>query len=307
MRSSTPRLLRLLLLLTTRLITPSAARDAYGRCLKGTLDCLDAHERAEPREWQTATTYDPSLDVHAARDLDTSNATLSLLDALLETVSFAIEEAHQHKPKIILGDRIWWGMGMVGNKFAQAHSYFEMVRAEARRKAPLGLTICEVGLNGGHSAVVFLEAAGRGATLQMFDGGALPYTATAIRLVERLYPKQMHLTKGDSRVTTPKFASERGRVCDVMSIDGGHEADVITKDLDAAIKMSKPGALLLLDDMNEHLGKGRPVIEKAARDGVLNRLRCVPDRVLALPKATRFSSEGQAKYIAHAWCHARLP
>ncbi len=196
-------------------------RDANGRCLKGTLDCLDAYESALPRAWQVATP--PAIGAAP----DSPNASFALLDTLLETVSYAVEEIHGHRPAVILGDRTWWGMGTIGNKFEQAHSYFGLVRAEAERKAPAGLTICEVGLNAGHSAVVFLQAAGRAARLQMFDTGQLPYTSTALGLVRRLYPGQLQYIEGDSRQTTPRFAAERGRVCDVMSIDGAHGADTV--------------------------------------------------------------------------------
>ena len=163
------------------------------RCLKGTLDCLDPYESQLPRVWQVATP--PGVP---------GNTTMAMLDSLLEMVSFAIEEKHDRRPAFILRDRVWWGMGMIGNKFAQAHGYFALVQAEARRKAPAGLTICEVGLNGGHSAVVFLQAAGRQSRLYMFDV-PMPYAKTAQKIIERLYPGQMKYLEGDSHVRTPRL------------------------------------------------------------------------------------------------------
>ena len=160
------------------------------RCLKGTLECLDPYESKLPHVWQVATP--PGVP---------GNTTMAMLDSLLEMVSFAIEEKHDRRPSFILRDRVWWGMGMIGNKFAQAHGYFALVQAEARRKAPAGLTICEVGLNGGHSAVVFLQAAGRQSRLYMFDI-PMPYAKTAQKIIERLYPGQMEYLEGDSRVTS---------------------------------------------------------------------------------------------------------
>jgi len=234
------------------------------------------------------------------------NATMSMLDTLMETISFAVEEAHGRNPRIILGDRTWWGMGMIGNKPHQSHAYFELVRSEAR-KQPAGLTICEVGLNGGHSAALFLEAAGRKSQVKMFDIGTLTYTRTALRLLQRLYPGQVEYIQGDSHATTLEFARTRGRVCDVMSIDGAHDAHHVARDLEAARRMSKTGALLLLDDMTTHRDDlGRAGVEAAAVNGRLAGLSCVPDRVIALPKTHRFANSGAAKYIAHAWCYARF-
>ena len=71
--------------------------------------------------------------------------------------------------------------------------------------------------------------------------------------------------------------------------------------------MSRPGALLLLDDMTTHREDlGRPGVERAAREGMLRGLKCTPDVVLAIPGTHRFASDGNAKYVAHAWCHARF-
>ena len=291
------------------------------RCLKGTLDCLDPYESQLPRVWQVATP--PGVP---------GNTTMAMLDSLLEMVSFAIEEKHDRRPAFILRDRVWWGMGMIGNKFAQAHGYFALVQAEARRKAPAGLTICEVGLNGGHSAVVFLQAAGRQSRLYMFDV-PMPYAKTAQKIIERLYPGQMEYLEGDSRVTsaeahtpllvctlltmvcalcvlqvtTPKFAREHGQICDVMSIDGNHHADAVMQDLHAARRMSRPGALLVLDDMVTHRDDmGRPGVERFAISGGLTGLECTPDLVMAIPEKHRFDYSRSVKYVAHAWCHARF-
>ena len=89
----------------------------------------------------------------------------------------------------------------VSDHGSQAHDYYELVEREARRRADgPPLHICEVGLNGGHSAVLFLEAAGRGATLHAFDTGCMAYTRTARLLVERLYPGQLHYVEGESQV-----------------------------------------------------------------------------------------------------------
>ena len=319
-------------------------RDA-NKCLKGTIDCLSGYELTLDREWQVSTrqpggaaasimgasaggevsggagsggaTMEKPLMRRGVNSASVGQlaAQLSVLDTLMETVSFAIESIHQRQPATVLGDRSWWGMGTIGNKFLQAHGYYELVQKEARAKARTrrgtraaeGLIVCEVGLNAGHSAVLLLEAAGANASLVMFDLGGLTYTQTARQLVHRLYPGQMEYIEGDSRSTTPAFAQRRPQVCDVMSIDGNHAAGWVERDLRTAQAMSKPGALVLLDDMVTHRpDMGRPAVEEAERLGVLSGLRCTPDRVLSLPLMHRFDQGGQAKYVAHAWCHARF-
>ena len=111
----------------------------------------------------------------------------------------------------------------------------------------------------------------------------------------------------DPQVTLPKFIAEHGRVCDVMSIDGGHGKEVMGTDLAHAKRMAKNGALLLLDDMVTHReDMGRPVVEQAARAGELSGLQCSQDNVVVTPTRHRFATSGPMKMIPHAWCHARL-
>ena len=97
-------------------------------------------------------------------------------------------------------------------------------------------------------------------------------------------------------------------MCDVTSVDGNHNAASVGRDLEAAQRMSpRPGALLLLDDMVTHRDDlGRSGVERAVQDGLLTGLHCAPDGVVVLPRAHRFASSGDAKYVAHAWCHARF-
>ena len=210
-------------------------------CRSGEKGCLDAYEAALPEQWAVATAHRGGQ--HGR------NTSLALLDSLLELVSFSIENIHRRMPREVLQDRTWWGMGTVGNKYSQAHDYYELVEREARRRREADgppLHLCEVGLNGGHSAVLFLEAAGRGATLHAFDTGCMAYTRTARLLVDRLYPGQLHYVEGESQTTVRRFASTHGRLCDVMSIDGNHRRDEVARDIAAARRASKPGALVLL-------------------------------------------------------------
>ena len=275
------------------------------RCLSGRLDCLeeDPYEAALERRWEAAKPH-PRASTSASGG--GGAAAIAVLDTLMEAVSFAIEKIHGGEPKRILGDRTWWGMGTIGNRPSQANAYYDLVEREAAR-TNANLTICEIGLNGGHSAILFLEAAGRGARMVSFDLGSLAYTRTALSLVHRLYPGQMRYIEGNSSTTAPLFARQHGRVCDVMSIDGGHSASVVRADLEAARRMSKPGALLFLDDMIGHRDDlGRAGVEAAARDGLIAQLQCTTDRVSALSTSHRFATHGPARYIALAWCHARI-
>jgi len=237
--------------------------------------------------------------------------------SLMEAISFADENSvtASEKAKVApwLNDRSWHGMGMVGNRPQQLASYYAKVRAEAQ-KASAPLTICEVGLNGGHSAALFLEAAGRQAKLIMFELGKPPYTSTAAGLVNRLYPGQMELILGDAKATMKRYLNEHkpSRVCDVMSIDGQHRLEPFRTDLKHALKMCKRGSLLLFDDMQRTLDSGvtnpiRSLVEDYSSRGLLNELQCSPDKELSISLKSRYDHSGPARVYNHtAWCFARL-
>ena len=82
--------------------------------------------------------------------------------------------------------RAWWNnMGHVGQVGEQA----DMLRArvtQVERTFGEGATICEVGLNAGHSAILFLS--GLRTHLIEFDKLDLPYSTASRALLEALYP-----------------------------------------------------------------------------------------------------------------------
>ena len=81
--------------------------------------------------------------------------------------------------------------------------------------------VCEIGMNGGHSALIFLAALNahndkEGIKLTMFDLATFDYSETARKYIEALYPNQFTLHKGNSIVSVPKWTSENTEKCDVF-------------------------------------------------------------------------------------------
>ena len=85
-----------------------------------------------------------------------------MLGALLESMSFAISQLYADRYDF-LRTRAWYGNSHIGNRPIQARAYYDLARSVQPG------TICEVGFNGGHSAAVFLSAAGRRAKMVSFD------------------------------------------------------------------------------------------------------------------------------------------
>ena len=171
-------------------------------------------------------------------------------------------------------------------------------------------------MNGGHSAALFLQAAGRGGHLTMFDLGEWSYSRTAVRLIERLFPRQLEYVEGNSHTTLPQYVERHGATCDVFSVDGGHGAIAVLDNLASAHAASRARSLVLLDDMTTHRADmGRPLVDAAAKAGLLSELSCTPDVLLAVPRTHRFLMTNASdaygtpkafRMIAHAYCHARF-
>jgi predicted O-methyltransferase YrrM len=144
---------------------------------------------------------------------DAGDEVQSMLGALLESMSFAISQLYADRYDF-LRTRAWYGNSHIGNRPIQARAYYDLARSVQPG------TICEVGFNGGHSAAVFLSAAGRRAKMVSFDLAEFEYSETAQQLVGALYPDQLRLIAGRSETTVPRFSKRHGRACDLFSVDG---------------------------------------------------------------------------------------
>ncbi|KAL1518571.1 hypothetical protein AB1Y20_002859 [Prymnesium parvum] len=128
---------------------------------------------------------------------------------------------------------------------AQAEYY----AAAARR--PGVSTICEVGFNAGHSAVVLLEA-NPTARLEAFDTFNLPHSAATLAYVQRRFPGRVSAHKGLSRLTVP--AARLRAPCDLVIIDGRHEFEFVLEDFVNFRAHVTPRSLFLFDDVCKHRG-----------------------------------------------------
>ena len=77
----------------------------------------------------------------------------------------------------------------------------------------------------------------------------LPTVAAGKAHVDAAHPGRHTLVLGDSRATLPAFAREHGRVFDCVFVDGDHGAEGAWADLRNTASVAKPGALVIMDDM----------------------------------------------------------
>jgi predicted O-methyltransferase YrrM len=118
-------------------------------------------------------------------------------------------------------------------------------------------SLAEIGFNAGHSALLFLLSAHPEVRFTIFDLGEHSYTLPCFEYLQSEFPdRHMDFHKGDSRITLPSFIHHNPDTkFDVIHVDGGHTHEVIVNDLGAALQLSRPGSLLIIDDTNNGMLK----------------------------------------------------
>ena len=110
-------------------------------------------------------------------------------------------------------------------------------------------TICEIGVNGGHSASSLLYRSNPEAYWG-FDLCAHHYVKSAFGFVEAFYPEvALHLICGDSATSVAEFHVVHPEItCDFAHVDGFHFLDWPLRDLFNFRAMMRPGSTVVMDD-----------------------------------------------------------
>jgi len=114
-------------------------------------------------------------------------------------------------------------------------------------------TVCEVGFNAGHSALLWLLA---GATRVIsFELGQYNYSQLAAGWLLDRFPGRLNVVLGDSFRTVPTFRTMfPHEVCDIVLVDGGHTTEAAWGDLVHLKEFvevgsdAKNGHIVLVDD-----------------------------------------------------------
>jgi predicted O-methyltransferase YrrM len=116
------------------------------------------------------------------------------------------------------------------------------LRALAGRRRML-----EIGFNAGHSALLALTHGD--AIVTSIDDCSHAYTEPAAAYLGAAFPGRLRFFKTDSR-RMPMLARELELGShDLIHIDGGHAPDAFAADIATALACSKPGTLVLVDDL----------------------------------------------------------
>jgi len=114
-------------------------------------------------------------------------------------------------------------------------------------------SICEIGFNGGHSALLFLLGnTAENLRFTIFDIASHSYVPVCFDYIQSKFSNvNFELIIGDSTITVPKFVDSNSRLIgtyDVVHVDGGHMKDVVEKDMIMAKQLVRVGGILVVDD-----------------------------------------------------------
>ena len=114
--------------------------------------------------------------------------------------------------------------------------------------APGTRTYCEVGMNGGHSAVAMLLS-NQNLTVHSFDLFEHEYAAPVVHLLNQTFGHRFVSHRGDSRRVVPPWASEHAGLCDVLLVDGDHSMRGAVADLQNLRRAAATSAPVIVDDV----------------------------------------------------------
>ncbi len=107
--------------------------------------------------------------------------------------------------------------------------------------------ILEIGLNGGHSALMLLSCHPK-LVMHSVDIGRHRYTPLAAQFLQQRFPGQFFYHEGDSVHVLPQLRMQMRGCFDVIHIDGLHTLAHCRTDFINALPLARPGAWMIIDD-----------------------------------------------------------
>jgi predicted O-methyltransferase YrrM len=115
------------------------------------------------------------------------------------------------------------------------------------------VTYCEVGFNGGHSAVAMLLANPQ-LVVHSFDLLMWKYSRPILALLTAQFGGRLNLHVGDSTRTVPAWARANRGACDLILVDGDHNFEGARKDMLNLREAAHPHAVCIADDIQSSPG-----------------------------------------------------
>jgi predicted O-methyltransferase YrrM len=131
-------------------------------------------------------------------------------------------------------------------------------------------TICEIGVNAGHSLLLMVSV-NPTAEYLLFDLGGHAYTRPCVEYIKKAYPStKITEVYGDSNITLRDYVKANElNTFDMIHIDGGHETQTVMSDFIYTQFMLKQDGIVIFDDYN--FGNIREVVDYYVQRQVITR------------------------------------
>lgn len=108
-------------------------------------------------------------------------------------------------------------------------------------------SIMEIGVNAGHSLLLMLYF-NPNVTIQAFDICSHKYVKPCVDYLNAKFNNRVKLIVGDSTKRVPEFIKSTELKFDLIHVDGGHELNIATADLNNSLKLLAPKGIIIFDD-----------------------------------------------------------
>lgn len=126
-------------------------------------------------------------------------------------------------------------------------------------------TVCEIGFNAGHSALLWLSA-NEHLSLYSFDINHHRYTKPMAEYIQARFPKRFAVIYGPSIMTVPVVAQLGLVQCDICVVDGAHTKDMAMADIFNMRMLAHDGTLLVIDDTAKDVRGRQNEVEDAVEN-----------------------------------------
>ena len=183
----------------------------------------------------------------------------NILDRLMWNASRLIEHGSS-TARATVGRRHLWQTGYM--RELQLRRMLQLVQQHhSRHRRPL---YCEIGMNGGHSVAAMLIANSH-MVAHVFDVMAYKYSGTVSALLSVVFGERFQLHVGTSSRTLAAWVrnESRSESCNLIYVDGDHEALGARRDLALMRHAAAPLAHVIVDDI--HFWPGLAVYQEVIK------------------------------------------
>lgn len=120
------------------------------------------------------------------------------------------------------------------------------------KSLPPGSKCMEIGVNAGHSLLLWYMGADPTCSIDLFDIGEHAYLTPCLQYLNSAFPgRSLQICLGDSKQTLLRHTLSGSRdIYDCIHLDGGHSMDCAMSDMIHSLLLLKPNGYLIIDDVN---------------------------------------------------------